>query len=269
MKFLILGLIFLLVNCPKEENKRDGRGLLLLALNRNQSQTTFPNNQSTAEIFSSSANLTSDDSSEQGSMAQANGAAQILERAISLTGNSLAGTITITDESYECLLGGTVTFNGSQTFTSASSDIFNRTTTISNGTRTITYNNCQVSTTTTINSGTLTLTQSAPDTGTTTMQTEITSGTNASGTLRRTLSNLKTSVVGTINVTASGRRGSGTANIVINQTATITSRVREWTITNSRVSRPRLISRTGSISGTVSIGGTSYTINRTLDVNID
>lgn len=268
MKYLILSVILLLVNCPKEKNNRSGVGLLLLSLNRNQT-TTFPSNQSTAEIFSSSANLTSDDSSEQGSMAQSNGSNQLLEKAVSITGNSLSGTITLTDESYECFLGGTVTFNGSQTFNSSSSEIFNRTTTISNGTRTITYNNCQVSSTTTINSGTLTLTQLNPDSGTTTMETAIISGTTASGTLRRTLNNLKTSVTGTINVTATGRRGSGSANIIINQTATITSRVREWTITNSRVSRPRLVTRTGSITGTVSIGGTSYNINRTLDVNID
>jgi hypothetical protein len=267
MKILLLFILLITIDCTRKEPRKPNGGLLLLGLSRSSAQ--FPNNQSTAEIFSSSANLTSDDSSEQGSMAQTNGSSQFLGRVVSISGNSQNGTITITNESYECFLGGTVTFNGSQTFTSPGADIFNRTTTISNGTRTISYSSCQVSSTTTINSGTLTLNQIAPDSGSTTMETQISSGSTSSGTLRRTLSNLKTTVTGTINVTASGARGSGSANITINQTATITNRVRDWTILNSRVSRPRLISRTGNITGTVSINGTSYNVNRTLDLNID
>lgn len=272
MKSTIIYLIFLLVftNC-REEKKRNNNGLIaLLALRSTSQANTFPSSQTTAELFSTNINLTSDDSAEQGSMrSTSNVSTNSLERAISFTGDINSGTITLSDESFNCLLGGTVSFSGAQTFTSPTSDVFNRTVTITNGTRTITYNKCAVSSSTVINSGSLVLTQLSPDMGTTTLQSAVITGSTTSGTLQRTLINLKTTVKGTINVTITGRRGSGTTDMTIDQTATITNRVRNWTLINSRVSSPNLISRSGTIVGTVTIGSTQYSINRSLDVNTD
>jgi hypothetical protein len=272
MKSIIICLLFLLLctNC-REEKKSNGKVIIaMLALRSSSQASSFPASQTTAELFSANINLTSDDSAEQGSMrSTSNVSANHLDRAISFTGDINSGTITLTDESFNCLFGGNVSFSGAQTFSSSTSEVFNRTSTITNGTRTITYNKCAVSSSTIINSGSLVLTQLSPDSGSTTLQTAIIAGTTTSGTLQRTLSNLKTSVKGTINVTITGRRGAGTSDMIIDQTATITNRVRNWNLTNSRVSAPNLISRSGTIVGSLTVGSTQYTINRSLDVNTE
>ncbi|MDX1957924.1 MAG: hypothetical protein SFU98_05085 [Leptospiraceae bacterium] len=259
---LILVLSVIFTNCRREKEKNNnGLGLLLLLAASNRGLT---GSQSTAEVFANNSSVTSEDSAEASS-----GVSGSSSKAFTYSGTNLGGTLTISNEVYDCFLGGTITFNGSNTFIADGTDVYNRTTTLTNGTRTITYDNCVVSSSVTINSGTLTFTQLAPDSGTTSMKTEVISGTTSSGTLRRTLTNWKGTLKGSMTVTLTGRRGTGTGTIEHDHTIVLPSRVRTWTLINGRVFKPVLVSRSGTLTGTTTINGTKYTINKTLDVNLD
>ena len=270
-KICFILLISILLGCREEKENNSGRNaLLLLALNRRSTSTVaLTGSQTNAELMADNSSVSNEDSAESGAMGVSNASTNILEKAITLTGSATSGTVTITNESFDCPSGGNIVFDGAQTFTSSSSDFYNRTSTLTNGTRKITYNNCVVSSSLTINSGSITFTQVTPDSGSTTMETAITSGSTSSGTLRRTLTNLKATIKGSMTVTVTGRRGSGTGTIEHDHTLVLTSRIRNWTLTNGRVSKPILVSRQGTLTGTTKINSTSYTINRTIDVNID
>jgi hypothetical protein len=264
----LISLITLLIslstfnNCRKEEKKNNnGSLLLLLAL---ASRSSSASTQENAEAYANNASITSEDSAESGSGVQGSSS-----KAFTYSGDSLGGTMTITDEIYDCWLGGTITFNGSSTFSATSTDFYNRTTTLSNSNRTISYNGCKVSNFVTINSGAITFTQVSSDSGSTTMETKVISGTTSSGTLQRTLTNWKGTVKGSMTIAVTGRRGSGTYTIQHDHTLVLPSRVRTWTLVNGKVRSPQLVSRTGTLTGSTTVNGTKYTINKSLDVNID
>jgi hypothetical protein len=270
-KICILLLLSILLGCREEKEDNSARNaLLLLALSRRSTSTVaLTGSQTNAELMADSSSISNEDSAETGAMGVSNVSSSVLERAISLSGTATNGTVTITNDSFDCPSGGTVSFEGTQSFSSASSDFYNRTSTLTNGTRRVTYTNCVISSSLTINSGSITFTQVSPDSGSTTMETAVTSGSTTSGTLRRTLTNLKATIKGSMTVTVTGRRGTGTGVIEHDHTLVLSSRVRNWTLTNGRVSRPTLVSRQGTLTGTTKINSTSYTINKTIDVNID
>lgn len=265
MKITALSLALLSIlftaDCRKTEKKKNGGAiaLLLLAASRN----SLTGSQTSAEFMANSSSVSGEDSAESGSMGISN------TKAVSFSGTSTGGTISNSSETFDCALGGTVSFEGTQDFTADGTDFYNRTTTLTNGSRKITYDNCAVSASLTINSGSITFTQLTADSGSTTMKTQVTSGTTASGTLQRTLSNLKASVKGSMTVTVSGRRGTGTGTIEHDHTLVLTSRVRNWTLTNGKVSKPVLQSRQGTLTGTTTINGKAYTISKSLDVTIE
>ncbi|MCX7998029.1 MAG: hypothetical protein N3A69_03635 [Leptospiraceae bacterium] len=258
LKFLIIFTIpFLLFSCKKSEEKTNKTALVgLLLLNRPKSLGA--GSQTLAEYFGDSSALTSEDSIESGASGSTGGV-----RSFSSEITSGSGSVTITNEEFNCRLGGTVTFSGSQTLTvnsRTSPQVFSLT--LSNGFRKIQYKDCKVSLGLTINSGEITIEQTSPAT----LQSEVESGSNI---VRRTLNNLNATVKGNLNLTLSGRRGSGTATVDIDQTLTLTQRVREWTLSFGRLRFPVLKSRQGSLTGTVTVNGKSYNINKSLDVNVE
>jgi len=160
---------------------------------------------------------------------------------------------------------GKVRFDGEQGISVVSrTSPQNFTLNLTSGTRTITYEDCKVSSVLTINSGSITTTQTSTNT---TLDSQANS-TSVGSKVTRTLSNFTASIKGKLNVTIQGRRGSGTGEIEIDRTLTLTNRVREWTITNTgRLGSPNIVSRSGNLKGTVKIGGKSYTIEKSLDFN--
>ncbi len=265
MKITALSLALLSVlftaDCRRTEKKNNNGALALLLLA--SYRKTLAGSQATAEFMANSSSVSGEDSAESGSMGVSN------TKAVTFSGTQTAGTISNSSETFDCALGGTVSFEGTQDFTADGTDFYNRTTTLTNGSRKITYDNCAVSATLTINSGSITFTQLTPDSGSTTMKTQVISGTTTSGTLQRTLSNLKATVKGSMAVTVSGRRGTGTGTIEHNHTLILTGRVRNWTLTSGKVSKPSLQSRQGTLTGTTTINGKAYTISKSLDVNVE
>lgn len=268
---LLMLILFLGLSCRRNREDDSGPNNLGIIALLAASAGSLPANATVATALANGVSLSSEDSGEAGSMGESNTANV---RAVSATNTSGIASgpgsvwnLTLTNETLNCPLGGTITYNGAQTVTVASStDFWNKTTTLTSGNRTITYNSCVVSSTTTINSGTLTHTQITPATGTTTMQTSgnITFGT---GTLTRLLSNWQGTTTGTINLTFTGSGGnSATGNATFNLTTNLTSRTRTWNLNAFRFSNPQLVSRSGTITGTVVIGNNTFTINRSLDL---
>lgn len=257
-KFLVvLTIPFLLFSCKKSEEKTNKTALVGLVL-LNGPKSLGAGSQTLAEYFGDASSVIAEDLVESGAAGSTGGT-----RSFSAEITNGNGTVTITNEEFNCRLGGTVTFSGSQTLTvnsRTSPQVFSLT--LTNGSRKIQYKDCKFSLGLTINSGEITIEQAAPAT----LQSEYESGTNA---VRRTLTSLNATVSGNLNLTLSGRRGSGTATVDIDQTLTVTQRVREWTLSFGRLRFPVLKSRQGSLTGTVTINGKSYSINKSLDVNVE
>ena len=241
----------------ENDNKNLGSLLLLYALRNN-----LTGSQTVADAFANASSLSGEDATENGAMGDSSSVSSSIQDKSIVFSN---GKLTITNESVECNNGGSITFSGSQNISvSNRTDFYNKTTTFTNGSRSITYSNCIVSGALTINSGTLTISQQTADSGSTTLVSQISSGSSTSGILKRTLNNMKSSIQGTLNVTLTTTRGTSTGDLTIDQVLTLTSRVRTWTITNGKVSKPSLESRSGTLTGSVTISGTKYTIQKTI-----
>lgn len=258
---VFLSALLVLTNCKNpEDNKSRNTILGLLLLNRTQS--LGKGSQSIAEYFGDSSALTSEDAIESGASGSTGGT-----RSFSSTIESGTGTVTITNEELNCRLGGKIIFSGQQTFTvnsRISPQVF--TLNLSGGSRKIQYENCKISPSLTINSGEINIEQTSPNT---TLISEV-SFVDGNTVIKRTLNNLRSTTKGTINVTLSGSRGSGTAEIQIDQTLTLIQRVREWSVSPlGRLRNPTLKSRQGSITGTITVNGNVYNINKSLDVNVE
>lgn len=281
MKLTVVALIFVLfTGCQQEPEEKKTLGinqdLLLLSLISGQNilSTLFAGStgigsgtgsQIVANLFANGASLTGENSTESGSMGVSTNSTNSA-RAVTFSN----GKITLTDETFDCPSGGTITFSGSQDISVTSrTDFYNKTTTMTNGTRTISYTSCKISDSLTLTSGTITVAQQTPDSGSTTMVSAITSGTSTSGTLRRTLSNFKGTVKGTLNASYVGAAGRTTTySMTLDLASTITSRVMTYTLVSGSITSPRLVSRSGAVAGTVTIGTTPYTISKTLSTDL-
>ena len=140
---------------------------------------------------------------------------------------------------------------------------------MTNGTRTISYTSCKITERLTLTSGSIIIAQQTPDSGSTTKVSEITSGSSTSGTLKRTLNNLKSTVKGTLSASYTGLLGGTTTYSMTFDTITkLTSRVMTYTLTNGSITNPKLVSRSGTVTGTVTIGSTPYTISKTISTDL-
>jgi hypothetical protein len=257
---ILLVLLIGFVNCQKKEENNRGRNLLALLALRNTG-SLGSGSQELANFFADGTSLTSEDSAEVGGAGATGGA-----RNYSTTVENGTGTVRITSEEFNCRLGGKITFNGEHTVSVQSrTNQYNFNLQLSSGSRTVTYENCKISPALTINNGSITFNQT--NTGTTSLESSA-SATTAGSKVTRTLSNLGASIKGKINITVQSRRGTGTSDITIDQTLSLTNRVREWTISsNGRLGSPSLVSRSGTLKGTIVVGERTYTIDKNLDFN--
>ncbi len=258
--FIVFLSLLMSVNCQnKQKDDNKGKNLLVLLLASRSINSLGSGSEELANFFADGTSLTSEDSAEIGGAGSTGGA-----RAYSTTVENGTGIVKITKEEFDCRFGGKISFEGENTIAVQSrTDKFNFSLNMSNGTRTVTYDNCKISPVMTINSGSITFTQT--NTGTTTLASSA-PVTTAGSKVTRTLSNLGASVKGTITVSIQSRRGTGTGDITIEQTLSLTNRVREWTIKNTgRLGEPQLKSRSGILKGTIKIGDKIYTIDKNLD----
>ncbi len=255
----ILGILMSIVSCQKKEDDKKGRNLLvLLLLSRPSSLGT--GSTELANYFSEGTSLTSEDSTETGGAGATGGV-----KSYSTTIQNGSGTVNITSEELNCRFGGKIRFEGEQGISVGSrTSAYNFTLNLTSGSRTITYEDCKVSSVLTINSGSITTTQ----TSTNTTLASQSDSTSVGSKVTRTLSNFTASIKGKLNITIQGRRGSGSGEVEIDQILTLTQRVREWTLMSTgRLGSPNIVSRNGNLKGTVKIGGKSYNVDRSLDFN--
>ncbi|MCE9598543.1 MAG: hypothetical protein K8S54_11295 [Spirochaetia bacterium] len=169
-------------------------------------------------------------------------------------------TITLPTRTDSCQFGGTRTLSGTQTINVTQNPDGSSTVDVTAGTRSVSFDHCEANGRVTINSGTITLTQ----TGSATLVIDTVTTTDGTRT-RHTLSGLTATVSGSIERTIEGRRrGPQTGTVQISLNVTTTNRVVHWQDDGSgNLSNPTLISRSGSIQGTVNAGSITRTINRT------
>jgi hypothetical protein len=261
LKIIAISVVILhLFQCQNTESNSNKK-MILGALLLSRPKSLGKGSQALASYFADTNSLIAEDSVESGSSGATGGT-----RSFSATIENGNGTITISNEEFNCKYGGSVIFNGTQTISvnsRVSPEVF--TLELSNTYRKLQYNNCRVSRSLTINSGELTIEQKTPST-ILISELDLSDGKNI---VRRTLQNLSSEVKGNLNLTLSGSRGSGTANIEIEQNLVITRRIREWSLFFGRLRTPNLKLREGNVIGTLKINDNLYTINKSLDVNVE
>lgn len=274
MRIILLALIFSLISrCTSESQEKEKKRLsqeeLLLTLySQGLLSSLFGGGNGSltvANLFANSTSYSGENASESGSMGVSSNSTNSI-RGVTFSN----GQLTLTGETFDCPSGGSITFSGSQDISVTNrTDFYNKTTTMTNGTRTISYTSCKITERLTLTSGSIIIAQQTPDSGSTTMVSEITSGSSTSGTLKRTLNNLKSTVKGTLSASYTGLLGGTTTYSMTFDTITkLTSRVMTYTLTNGSITNPKLVSRSGTVTGTVTIGSTPYTISKTISTEL-
>ena len=137
---------------------------------------------------------------------------------------------------------------------------FNKSYDLSRGTRKITFNNCSMNERMTIISGTMNVEQS----GSASWKSKTENASTVSGTaLTDTLSGAVMNIAGSMNVNMKSASGESSKKIELDMNANIQERVVQWVIQNGAPENPEMVSRTGSLNGTVTVDGKPKTINKT------